>query len=435
MNTPSPTWRRKQLSKWPALVRVMLSRLALLGCLLVALATLTPWDAQAFYAFIGLAFVINVPYALWLRTDETARRSAPLQFLADSVIITGLVHFTGGLSSELCLLYPLVILSAGIVSSGNLALRITVLCIFLYATVVVLELHGILPFRGSGPTPYEDPAAVVQSLMLRLLVFSFFSAPSHYLATRCAYQASQLQDYQQLVQTIFDRVPVGLIALRQDGTVAVANPPAARMLHVLESELTDRPARELFDGGYDPGESGTDGSRIQHMRRPDGSTFPVSLAVADTRLPDASVPRQASEHGRAVAGRVLAIRDMTDSLKAEEAIREATELRTTFRVAGEIAHSVRNPLTAVRAAAETLVRMLREDERVRKVLSLEDIETLDSLNAVILAETDRVGDQMERFLDHAVEAPTDVELERFYSLDLATLLGNGEAGEKQNSGS
>ena len=63
---------------------------------------------------MGIAFTITIPYSLWLRSKIRTFQFAPLQFLVDLIMVTGLVYFSGGIHSEFTLLYPLVILSAGI---------------------------------------------------------------------------------------------------------------------------------------------------------------------------------------------------------------------------------------------------------------------------------------------------------------------------------
>ncbi|NOY79956.1 MAG: hypothetical protein GXP31_03015 [Kiritimatiellaeota bacterium] len=213
--------------RWPALARVMVGRITVLGVLFIALAALGPRDEISFYSFISLAFVINIPYALWLRKEQTARQSTPLQFLVDTLLVTGLVHFTGGLQSELVLLYPLVILSAGLVVSGEFSMKVTVLCISLYATLIVLEMQGLVRYYGPGPFPYTNGQHVVQALMLRIFVFTFFTAASSFLSDRLGRGRDGVGPTGMVSSLICNfMAPIALCANRQ-GKILFANKAAA----------------------------------------------------------------------------------------------------------------------------------------------------------------------------------------------------------------
>ncbi|NOY80736.1 MAG: PAS domain-containing protein [Kiritimatiellaeota bacterium] len=395
--------------KWPTLVRIMLSRLVILACLFLGLTALVPRDILAFYAFIALAFVINIPYALWLRNDAAARRSAPLQSLADAVIITGLIHFTGGINSGLCLLYPLLIVSAGILGGGRYAAKITILCTTLYAALVVVELRGILPYLGPAPTPYSEPATVVQQLMIRIFVFVFFSAVSSFLASRLSYQARQIHRYRELVDAIFNHVPVGLFAL-DNGRVLLANAAGAELLGVPPDDLIGRKMTECFvDRRPDLGEIGSlDG--VWQLQRDDGGILPVALELSRVHLPADVSGDTVQTEASAQPVCVLAVRDLSETLRAEQAMEEATRLRTAFRVAAELAHSIRNPLTAIQSAGDSLALLVEDptppDGDTPR--SPPDAAAVKALHEVLKNEIRELDERIEAFLDSASTDPEEL---------------------------
>ena len=69
-------------ASWPELTAILLVRLAFLW-LLVLLSLAMPNDAAVFYAFMGFAFIITIPYSLWLRSKLRSTQFASLQFLVD----------------------------------------------------------------------------------------------------------------------------------------------------------------------------------------------------------------------------------------------------------------------------------------------------------------------------------------------------------------
>jgi len=100
---------------WLTMAGLLGARLLVISGFLIFLSFVLIQDGIAFFAFIAFAYIITIPYSLWLRNQNRMRRLAPLQFLVDLVFVSGLVYFTGGRGLDfLILLYPLIILSAGI---------------------------------------------------------------------------------------------------------------------------------------------------------------------------------------------------------------------------------------------------------------------------------------------------------------------------------
>jgi len=390
---------------WQALARIALGRLVVLLCLLLALSALIPRDEPAFYAFIALAFVINIPYALWLRDSRRARESAPLQFVVDTLIVTGLVYFTGGIDSELCLLYPLVIVSAGIVGGGWLTARITLLSICLYALVIVLQLTGI-PGVTPAPLP-ESPVATVQRLFLRVLTFAFFSAASTFLASRCRFQARELRSYRDLVETVFHNVQVALLACRKDGVIVLANPAAAAMVGLPEDSLAGRNVREFLPLEPSRMREQTEeasATRIVRLKCADGSSLPVAVAVAEARLPRTVAPTGVRRGERGGVW-IVAADDVSDAERAREAERRLAEMQGALKVTAEFAHAVRNPLTSLRAGVEALAMLASSVLAEKEGADDPRLAPLNKLTETLMTEMTRLDERIDEFLQVASSKP------------------------------
>jgi len=391
---------------WPALIRIMIGRLIILGCLLVALIVFVPYDIQSFYAFMALAFVINVPYALWLRNDKTIRKYAHLQFLADLFVITGMLHFTGGIRSELFLLYPLVILSAGIIISTMYSVQMTFLSILLYATLVALELWGILPYHGINPSPYDNPVLVVQSLMLRIFLFVFFTAASNYLAHRCFYQARQLDRYSDLIQTVLDNVSIGILTVKKNNTIMFVNKTAVKLLGCPDRDIIGRPLSDFFVGQapswLNPGDTRSEWL----MKRANGTSFHVAfhgsnVNFASHNLSETGIFFPENNHDIMI----LAFHDVSHHVQAEADAREIERMQTTFHIALELGHEVRNPLTAIQGACETLTHVVRDTAGSGHPFSREDSALADNLCNIIMAQIKELDREINNFLMYAEENP------------------------------
>ena len=64
------------------LTAILLARLGFLW-LLVFISLLLPNDDAAFYAFMGVAFIITIPYSLWLLTIPDYSRNHQWRILMD----------------------------------------------------------------------------------------------------------------------------------------------------------------------------------------------------------------------------------------------------------------------------------------------------------------------------------------------------------------
>ena len=385
--------------KWSALLYVMLGRLLMLLVMLATVVAVFHFkaDDSAFFIFVSLAFLITIPYALWLRHEESISRSLDHQFVVDAVLITGFIHFTGGIDSQLSLLYPLIILGAGIVASGRLALQVSLLSIFFYATLILLEMSGILIYRGTGPFPYSQPTEVFQVLMLRILIFAMFAAASSYLADRCFIQDKQLQRLRVIANSILDNVGVPLIAVYEDGQVMLGNPAAAEMLDIDKDDFKGRQFGEFFP--KDPPSLGNpaDAKKLWKMKRRDGSLISVTFEATKGNFP-AAVIGSLAENISGVDLYIVAVRDMTDMLAEQDQTRLTERQRTAVDMVTEMAHVVRNPLTAIKGAGELLDAAVNTMFKKSKQLTEEDWKTVRSMCEVIFEQTRELDDKVGYFM-------------------------------------
>ena len=395
-------------AKWPALVRIMLGRLAIISAIFILLTVMLPRDTGAFYAIIALAFVVNIPYALWLRRDATVRRSAPLQFLVDILIVTGIVHYTGGLASDLFLLYPLVILSAGIVVSGQHALKIAVLSIVAYATLVILELQGILINYSSQSGVYDDPARALQVLSMRIFLFVFFSVASHFLASRCTFQAKQFHRYQEWAITIFDNVSIGIIALAADNRIIFANRAAARLQQRSQPSLVDQEFATLFKGEA-PLRLEREPDRIWHMKRGADDAFPVAFSASQTKFlvnPESELGFLQDPVEQEVT--IFAFRDITQELELDAVRTKIEGLTVAFNVGFELGDSIRNPLTAIECGGEGIAKIVRRLREKKEIPSAGDLEDSEMMVAIITNSVNDIAKNIDRLLVHSAKNPTQM---------------------------
>jgi len=388
---------------WPELVALMLARLALLVGLLGVLALLLPSDSMAFYAFMALAYTVTIPFALWSRSRQRLTQFVPLQVVVDLLVVTGVVYFTGGIRSDLALLYPLVILSAGIVATPRHSIEITVLSTLSYVTLIVLIRQGVLVPYGR-PVDYVGDASLAKTLALRVGIFAFFGLASAYVSQKCQFVDRKLSRFREMSEIIFRNVRAGLVLLDPDGRILLVNQRACALLSQDEKQLTGLSINELVvKGGVSLGEGSKPDASPCYFKRPDGSSFPFSYETSSLYLPAELMPGLLGRGMMQVY--VMVFSDISRILEMQEQIERTERVRAAVALAGEIAHEIRNPLAAVSGFAQ----LMQELERKAALGNPQTVEAVrqEKIKAysIIISESARLDQIMERFINYTEFGP------------------------------
>jgi two-component system sensor kinase FixL len=157
-------------------------------------------------------------------------------------------------------------------------------------------------------------------------------------------------------QAIVESAVDGIIVIDARGRIESFNPAAERLFGYRESEVVGQnvtmlmPApyaqeHDTYLGNYLSSREAKiigKGREVTGLRR-DGSTFLMHLSVGEVML--------AGEHKFTGI-----IHDLSDRVQMENRLREQTALARLGEMAAVVAHEVKNPLAAIRAAVQTLGR-------------------------------------------------------------------------------
>lgn len=322
------------------------------------------------------------------------------QILFDLVLVTGLVHVTGGAASQFAALYILVIAVAALMLTASAGLLVGALgCVFYYSDV-------ILAHRSSLDLGH----------WLQLGVFAGVALSSGYIASRLREAragreelAAELVKVRLQAEDILRNIRSGIVTVDAAGRLLYANPAAGALLGLDLGGSTGRNVRDLFGSVSPELVSALEQAAMSGIRtiRAEGKVitasrgFPIGL--------NTTVTAAAEQNGNGLDGAsrtaTAIFQDLTDQKRLDALRRRTQRLEAVTELSASLAHEIKNPLASIRSAVEQLGHSTR---------ATPDEQTLSSL---IVRESDRLSRLLSEFLDFA-----RVRVSRIQKVDIARLV-------------
>jgi two-component system, NtrC family, sensor histidine kinase PilS len=367
------TFDERNWLAWLVKVRILI--LTFLLVIQLAVAELTPshLPLRLFLSTMLLWYTFSLFYVALLSFWHENRLQASLQVLTDLVMVSLVVHETGGWDSSLNFLYPLAIIVAGILLPRAWARLFAALAFILYGTVLELNYYGVV---RSYCTTHPELKALQAIIFVNLFAFLAVAYLASLLVAKLRQARVQLndasgalEDLQILHENIIQSISSGLITTGLDGRITLANSAAQKLLERTPDQLLGNPVEKLF---LDPLPNGESQAHAE-VRFATKATFRKTVRV---RVAALNVP------GRGALGYVYALDDLTEIRRLEREVRIQDRLAAVGRLAAAIAHEIRNPLTSIAGSVSMLSGVPEMSEEHRKLL---DIVTRESqrLNGII----------------------------------------------------
>jgi two-component system, NtrC family, sensor histidine kinase PilS len=359
---------------WLVKVRVVILTFLLGIELAIVQFTPTLLPVWLFVGTILLWYGVSLFYLLLLRLWQNYRIQALLQVLADLCLVSLVVYITGGVDSSLNVLYPLVIIVAGILLPRSWAHLSAALGFILYGSVLELTYFGIVPsYSGTHPGLGALQAIILINLFAYIAVAyltGLLAAKLRQVDVKLKYTSGALEDLQALHENIIQAISGGLITTGLDGRITLVNLAAQRLLERSEAELKGGPVHELF---LDPlpqvGSERAHGEARFIAPNSFRKTFRVMVS-----------PLTISERG--TVGCVYTLDDLTELRRLEREVRMQDRLAAVGRLAAAIAHEIRNPLTSIAGSVSMLSEIPNLSEEHHQLLQIVTRES-DRLNGII----------------------------------------------------
>src|SRR5882672_6587377 len=359
---------------WLSNVRIIV--LTFLLGIQLAIVRLTPstLPLRPFIAAILLWYTLSVFFLLLASAWREEVVQAKLQVFTDLGMATLLIYVTGGAESTYNFLYPLVIVVACILLPRAWAYLVAAMAFIFYGTVLELCYFEVLPAYSSA-----HPSARVLLAIIRINLFADLTIG--YLAATLAHRLRQsdahlrhasgeLENLQALHENIIQSISGGIITAGLDGRVQVANTAACRLLDREESSLIQQPVQSLF---LEPLPFALGGTAHGEVRARTALGRELTL---DMRASCLTAP------GQGLSGYIYAFDDLTEVRRLEREIRIREQQAAIGRLAGAIAHEIRNPLASIGGSVNVLYGIAALTDEQRLLIEIVTRES-ERLNAVI----------------------------------------------------
>ncbi len=232
---------------------------------------------------------------------------------------------------------------------------------------------------GLDMTPFEAArredirnTVIISSVLLLLGIGGFFSViyAQIYRATR-----RSLQDTSAFADEVVTNLPVGLIATDRKGCIAFFNPAAEKITDIPFESVRGKDADQVLpehwcglEQSLGQGQSVVE----QEMECTFGErSVPVSVSAS-------SIVNEEDEF----VGKILILRDLGEVKRLREEIRRREKLAALGRLAGGVAHEIRNPLSSIKGLATYFGAKFpggSEDKKAAEVM----VREVDRLNRVV----------------------------------------------------
>ena len=413
---------------WRSLFYFNVYRLAAALVLLAAVVSLgddIPFGANGRHAYLytNVSYIVFsiLAFAAILPRQPYFTVQLAVQICADILFLTLMMHFSGGIGSGLGLLLLVSLAAVGLISRGRLTLFFAAL-----ATLAVLAEHTYDVVFLTGST--------AQYVQAGLLSIGFFTTGwlAHSLAKRAvaieaiaAQREVDLANLAQVNQLVIQDMQDGVLVVDERGAIRQINSRAEAILGPLR-----RSHREVLLQDYAP----TLAARLGQWRRDPSAGFDP-LRTIQTNKPTAARFVQAGISRN--VGVVIFLEDLTRVQQQAQQLK----LASLGRLTANIAHEIRNPLSAINHATELLLedsalrtpshaRMLQiiHDNTQRLDRMVQDVLKLNRRDRAVREHFD-LGDYLETFVAEFCEiekTPVDTirieaEIEATVSFDRSHL--------------
>jgi len=333
--------------------------------------------------------VLNTFYAFSLLSMKKPAHRFPfaaVQITCDTLLISALVFFTGGIFSSITSFYFAVILSASILLTRKHSIIFASLSITLlsgihivYATPLVQKIFDVSSLK------YFDQKLQPEIIVSKVL---FYAAAFYMVAILSGTLANLLRSAKILNIEILENISEGLLVVDTKGRISFFN-PALRSLFELDERETARgkDAAWLFAE-----------ERLKEIQKAvkvsAGKTMETSFRKKDGEEVFLNIKISPLTDRRGTPkGKIILFENVTPHKQMEKALLRIDRYRAIVEMSAGIAHEIKNPLASIKGCAEELAQ--------EETLSPENVRLFN----IIKEESERLSNIISDFYAFLKDSP------------------------------
>ncbi len=395
--------RRRNILRWVYLARIGLAGGLFAGAVL-AWSEASPSQTLA----TSLASVLTLtltPGSYWF--SHVSKRPIGANFIYaqaifDVLLLSLVVHLTGGRESVVAPFYILLISAYALMLPLGGGLLVAALACMAYIADV---------FWGHG-------TAIDTVLTLQLVIFAIVALVVGLITTKLTQAGVELTTVEHALEQlrldtgdILSNIPTAVLTVDGNGRLAYVNPAAERLLAIKAKEWLDQPVMDEL--GRRSGDLQKALERTRSYRIPVGS-LEIELSRNGESVP-VGVSTAVLDRLDGPPSVTAIMRDISD-VKRVERLRQRTErLEAVAELSASLAHEIKNPLASISSSVQQL----------KLTEGADDDDKL--LSALILKESDRLSRLLSDFIDFA-----RVRVERASRVDLRDVVNHAIDVVQQN---
>ncbi len=302
----------------------------------------------------------------WVATN------ARMQIICDLVILTLLIHFSGGAENPFLFFFVFHTILASILLGRRESYIFAFTAMILFGTMVLLEYSSIVPhhcvllhsqFIGiKVPDLWKNPVY----LFITFFVFAVTLLISTYLtnsvATRLRERSRWLRALQEeLLRVEKDKWRAVLECMRE-GVVFVDNEGKVTFFNASASEIKDVALTQCYPSG--DGKAPEEG--VESYGKDNSSDSSRTLEIGGRVYESTSSSIEDSE-GKQL-GKVIVSRDITERKEMERKLMYQEKMTVVGNMAAGIAHELNNPLGVISMFTQIAMKKVLPDEPVHEYL-------------------------------------------------------------------